>query len=150
MLGQLKKLFNLNKPVEEKSEPLPVKQNSKVQRKKKEKKPDPVLSEKERATAAGEPYVSILTVDIDPSNINAGSFELDWNDKFIINLIKAGYKQRVDDTDQVVVDRWFQTVCRNIALEVYEQQIADPTNRDVEEIRRIHTKDIGNGRSEIS
>lgn len=150
MLTQLKKIFNWNKPVEEKSEPQPAKQKPKVQRKKKEKKPEPILSEKERATAAGEPYVSILTVDVDPSNINSGSFELDWNDKFVINLIKAGYKQREDDTDQLIVDRWFQTVCRNIALEVYEQQAADPVNRDMEDIRRIHKKDLGNGRSEVS
>ena len=52
-----------------------------------------------------------------------------------------------DDTDTVIVDRWFQTVCRNIALEVYEQEQADPTNR---ELRNIRTRDLGNGRTEVS
>ena len=45
------------------------------------------------------------------------------------------------------MDRWFQTVCRNIALEMYEQQVADPENRDA---RVIRTKDLGNGRTEVS
>jgi hypothetical protein len=67
-----------------------------------------------------------------------------------LNLIRAGYKQRPDDTDQVIVDRWFQTVCRNIALEVYEQQVADPDNRDIDDIRRVSTRDLGNGRTEVS
>lgn len=113
------------------------------------KSESPKLSEKERATAADEPYVAILKVDVDPENINAGSFELDWNDKFVLNLIRAGYKRREDDTEQDVVDRWFQTVCRNIALEVYEQQAADPKNREMD-LRQVNRRDIGNGRSEIS
>jgi hypothetical protein len=92
--------------------------------------------------------VSILRVDLDPENINSGSFELDWNDKFVLNLVRAGYKQRPDDTDQTIVDRWFQTVCRNVALEVYEQQQADPSNRD--EVRVIRSRDIGGGRTEVS
>ena len=120
----------------------------------KEKKPrkakettSPELTEKEKATAAGEPYVAINKVEINPENINDGAFDLDYNDKFVLNLIKAGYKQRDDDTDVVIVDRWFQTVCRNIALEMYEQQVADPENRDA---RVIRTKDLGNGRTEVS
>ena len=124
----------------------PVKKPVKKTRKQKTKQ-DIVLSEKEKATLAGEPYISILRVEVDPSNINNGSFELDWNDKFVLNLIKAGYKQREDDSDTIIVDRWFQTVCRNIALEIYEQQQADPENRD---LRVIRTRDIGDGRTEVS
>lgn len=113
------------------------------------KKPKTELTAKELATQNNEPWVGIVSVEVDPNNINAGSFELDWNDKFLVNLIKSGYKQRPDDTDQTVVDRWFQTVCRNIALEVYEQQMADPQNR-YDELRRVQTRDIGGGRTEIS
>lgn len=117
-------------------------------------KPKPDTNSKEEnlskiaATQAGEPYINILSVELDPSNINNGSFELDWNDKFVLNLIRAGYKIREDDTDQVIVDRWFQAVCRNIALEIYEQEQADPMKRD--DIRIIRSRDIGNGRSEVS
>ena len=116
-------------------------------RKPKEKKVEPSLSEKEKATQAGEPYVGILKMELDPDDVNNGAFELDWNDKFVLNLIKAGYKQRDDDTDQLIVERWFQYVCRNVALELYEQQQADPDNRD---LRVVRTKDLGNGRTEVS
>lgn len=114
---------------------------------KQQKPPTPELTEKEKATAAGEPYIAITKVEINPENINDGAFELDWNDKFVLNLIKAGYKQRDDDTDQLIVERWFQYTCRNVALELYDQQIADPDNRDS---RVIRTKDLGNGRTEVS
>ncbi len=120
------------------------------------KKSAPKLSEKEKATRAGEPWVSILNVDIDEMDINNGAFEMDWNDKFVLNLIKAGYKQGDDDTDEEIVDRWFQQVCRNIALEVYEQDQADPYNRKDKDpitgadMRVVTSKDLGDGRSEVS
>ena len=119
----------------------------KVKKPTKEKKPEPEVSAKEKATLAGEPYINILGLEIDPNDINNGAFELDWNDKFILNLIRAGYKQKDTDSDNVIVERWFQNVCRNIALEMYEQQQADPTNRD---LRPIQTRDLGNGRTEVS
>jgi hypothetical protein len=112
-------------------------------------KPKKKLSPKEEANIKGEPYVAILKVDLDPNNINNGSFELDWNDKFLVNLVKQGYKIKADDTDNEIVDRWFQTVCRNIALEVYEQEIADPEKRR-DDIRVIRQRDLGNGRTEVS
>lgn len=128
-----------------------VKEESKPKTQKKpkpEKKEEVKLSPKEIATQNGEPYVNIVRVEIDPNDVNNGAFELDWNDKFVLNLVRAGYKIRKDDTDQIIVDRWFQTVCRNVALEVYEQEEADPEKRN--EVRIIRSKDIGNGRSEVS
>ena len=53
---------------------------------------DPVKTEKQLATERGEPWVAILHMDIDPENLHQGAFELDWNDKFIFNLIRAGYQ----------------------------------------------------------
>lgn len=138
MFDKLKKMFGVEKKVET---PAPKVESN-------ESKKKPKLSPKEEATAKGEPYVAILKVDIDPENINSGAFELDWNDKFIINLIKSGYKIKQDDTDSEIVDRWFQTVCRNIALEIYEQEQADPEKRD--DIRVIRQRDLGNGRTEVS
>ena len=107
----------------------------------------PVVSEKDKATAAGEPYVNILRMDVDPNNINEGSFELDWNSLFIARLVKAGYMMKKEDSETVRIERWFSQVCRNVALEVYEQAIADPSNRD---LRAMQTKDLGNGRTEVS
>lgn len=140
MFDKLKNLFK-------KQEVIPEVKKEKKPRKPKEKKVEPELTAKEKATQAGEPYVNIVKMDLDPNDVNNGSFELDWNDKFILNLIKSGYKMKDDDTDQTIADRWFQTVCRNIALELYEQQQADPENRD---IRVVRTKDLGNGRTEVS
>ena len=78
-------------------------------------------SPKELATEAGEPYINIVSVELDPDDIANGSFELDWNDVFVARLVKAGYMQRKDDTDDQIVDRWFQSVCRNILNENFEQ-----------------------------
>ena len=142
-MGLFDKLFG------KKPEPVKVEEPKKEKKPRQPRKPkqEPVLSEKEKATMEGEPYVAILRVEVDPNNINNGAFELDWNDKFVLNLVRAGYKQKDSDTDQALVDRWFQSVCRNIALEIYEQQQADPDNRD---LRVIKTKDIGDGRTEVS
>ena len=145
MFDKIKSIFKKPEPV--KQEPVKAEPKIKKPRKPKEPKIEKVLSEKEKATLAGEPYIAITKVDIDPNDMHNGAFELDWNDKFIINLIKAGYKQKDTDTDDVIADRWFQVVCRNIALEVYEQVQADPDNRDV---RPIRTRDLGNGRTEVS
>lgn len=144
------KLLDKIFPKQEETVKQPEPEKVKKPRKPRAKKQEPVLSAKQLASHNGEPYVSILRVDIDPNNINSGAFELDWNDKFVINLIKAGYKQREDDTDQIIVDRWFQTVCRNIALEIYEQKVADPTKRENDDLRRVQSRDLGNGRTEIS
>ena len=63
-------------------------------------------------------------------------------------MLFRSYKIRDDDTDAQIVDRWFQTVCRGIALELYEQQQADPEKRN--DMRVVQTRDLGNGRSEVS
>jgi hypothetical protein len=114
-------------------------------------KEQPTVSDKAKADELGLPYVNILKMELDPYDINTGAFELDWNDKFILNLIRAGYKIRDDDTDTIIVERWFQSVCRNVALELYEQQQADPENRAMaSEMRVVRAKDLGDGRTEVS
>lgn len=132
------------------TESKPATQKSQPRQRKKKEKSTQTLSAKEQATLAGEPYVAIVSVDVNFDNISNGSFTLDWNDKFVINLIKSGYKAKETDTDIQIVDRWFTQVCRNIALEFYEQEAADPSKRELDDVRQIRKKDIGNGRSEIS
>jgi hypothetical protein len=136
MFDKLKNLFN--KKVEAPKVEAPKKPREKKQ---------PELSAKEKATQAGEPYVSILSIDIDPNNVNAGAFELDWNDIFIAKLVKAGYMKKKEDTDQDIIDRWWTQICRQVVLELYDQQQADPENRD---LRNVRTRDLGNGRTEVS
>jgi len=123
----LDKLFGNKKP----AKPAEVKEKPKKAKK----------SEKELATERGEPYVAILSMDVDPNNLNEGAFELDWNDKFIANLRRAGYQGK-QDAD--LVDQWFQNVCRNVVLETYEQDQAMNMSRYTNE------RDLGNGRTEVS
>jgi hypothetical protein len=101
---------------------------------------------KESATEKDEPYVAILSMEIDPGNVQNGNFELDWNDKFVANLVRAGYQMNPKDTDADIVDRWFTAVCRNVVLETYEQYEAINPERD----RVIKSRNIGDGRSEVS
>ena len=131
--------------------PAPAVPKVKKPRKPKVQKEQPTISDKAKADELGLPYVNILKMELDPYDINSGAFELDFNDKFVLNLIRAGYKIRDDDTDTIIVDRWFQTVCRNVALEMYEQQQADPENRAMTgEMRVVRSKDLGDGRTEVS
>jgi hypothetical protein len=103
-------------------------------------------SEKDIATDKGEPWIQVLRVDVDPNNLHQGSFELDWNDIFVARLVKAGYMMKPTDTDAEIVDRWFQNICRNIVLETWEQEEAMRNSGSA----YVRSKDIGNGRSEVS
>jgi hypothetical protein len=101
-----------------------------------------VKTDKEIATEKGEPYVAILGMDIDYDNLTYGSFELDWNDKFVSNLVRAGYQGK---TDADIVDQWFQNVCRNVVMETWEQEQAIRTSGIY-----VQSRNIGDGRSEVS
>lgn len=105
-------------------------------------------SEKELATERGEPWVSVTSVELDPENVGNGAFELDWNEKFITNLVRAGYQQKPNESEDVIVDRWFAEVCRNVVAENFEQWEA---NQPFEaRPRNIDRRDLGNGKTEVS
>jgi len=111
----------------------------------KEKPEKAKKSAKDIATEKGEPYVAILSIDVNPDSMHEGSFELDWNTLFVTRLIKAGYMLKKDDTDAEIVDRWFQNVCRHVVMETWEQEQAmNPT------VRYTQSRDIGGGRREVS
>jgi hypothetical protein len=106
----------------------------------------PEKTAKQIATEKNEPYVAILTMDIDPNNLHQGAFELDWNEIFIARLVKAGYMMKPTDADSDIVDRWFQNVCRHVVMETWEQDQAMRNSAG----GYVHTRDIGDGRTEIS
>jgi len=106
----------------------------------------PTKSNKEIATEKGEPYVAMVRMDIDPENLHQGAFELDWNEIFIARLVKAGYMIKREDTDAEIVDRWFQNVCRHVVMETWEQEQAIRNSG----AQYVNTRDLGNGRSEVS
>jgi hypothetical protein len=106
----------------------------------------PEKTAKQLATENNEPYVAILSMDIDPANLHQGAFELDWNEIFIARLVKAGYMMKPTDADSDLVDRWFQNVCRHVVMETWEQEQAIRNSG----AQYVRTRDIGDGRTEIS
>lgn len=100
------------------------------------------LSPKERATAQGIPYVTVLDTHVNKDNIRNGFLELDWNDEFILQLKQAGYGFD-GDPDEEIVDRWFRTLCKDIAAD----EGVDMTDRGA---GYINVTKLADGKSEIS
>ena len=100
---------------------------------------------KQIATDKKEPYVNIVSLDVDLDNLHQGAIELDWNEIFVARLVKAGYMIKKDDTDAEIVDRWFQNVCRHVVMETWEQEEAIAKSG-----MWVRSTDVGNGRSEVS
>jgi hypothetical protein len=118
-----------------------------IKNKFKKEKPKPKAKKKtpmDIATANGEPYINIVKMDVDFDNVGDGAFEMEWNDIFVARLIKAGYQMKPNDKDSDIVDRWFQTVCRNVVMETFEQQEAMNPGM------KTNKRDLGDGKSEIS
>jgi hypothetical protein len=139
MINKIKSLFGSKAnvtppPAQPKPEPPPQPPKPKAKA--------PEKSAKELATERGEPYVAVLSMDVDPENLHQGAFELDWNDKFVANLIRAGYQGK---TDSDVVDQWFQNVCRHVVMETWEQEQAIKNSGIY-----VQSRNIGDGRSEVS
>lgn len=105
----------------------------------------PAKTAKQIATEKGEPWVQVLSIEVDPNNLHQGAFELDWNDIFVARLVKAGYMIKREDTDAEIVDRWFQNVCRHVVMETWEQEEAIKKSGIY-----VQSRDLGNGRSEVS
>jgi len=59
-------------------------------------------------------WVKVLNMNVNPDNPRNGFFELDWNKEFVNMLQQNGYQ---GDTEEQIVDRWFQTLCRTIGNE---------------------------------
>lgn len=72
------------------------------------------LSPKELATEKKEPWIAVLDTHVNKDNIRNGFFELDWNEYFVLQLKEAGYQ---GDTEEAVVDRWFQELCKGVGSE---------------------------------
>jgi hypothetical protein len=99
------------------------------------------LTPKERATAKGEPWVSVLETKVNPENIRNGFFELDWNELFVLKLRQEGFGFE-GDPEEEIVDRWFRDIVR--------QMLTDEgldTNRPA---GYINVVPIAKGKSEVS
>ena len=81
-----------------------------------EKEEKAKMDPKARATARGEPYVTVLDTHVNKDNIRNGFFELDWNPEFIVQLKQAGYGFE-GDPEEEIVDRWFRDLAGNMLAE---------------------------------
>jgi hypothetical protein len=61
-----------------------------------------------------DPIVKVLSVNVNPENPRNGFFELDWNKEFVNMLQQNGYQ---GETEEQIVDSWFQSLCRTIGNE---------------------------------
>ena len=98
------------------------------------------LTPKELATEKQESYIAVLDTKVNKENVRNGFFELDWNEYFVVELRLAGYN---GSTEEEIVDKWFQDLCRNIGAEA-----------GVDMERRgsgyINVNSLGDGKTEIS
>lgn len=99
------------------------------------------LTEKERATKKGEPWVAVLDTKVNPDNIRNGFFELDWNELFVKELILNGYGTEADPEEEIV-DRWF----REIVYNMFADEGLDTTRGS----GYINVVPISKGKSEVS
>ena len=139
----LKKVTGLKK-IEEEKERLVVEAALASARAEAAKKEEELakMTPKERATAKGEPYIAVLETHVNKENLRNGFFELDWNEIFVLQLRQAGYGFE-GDPDEEVVDRWFRTLCKDVAGE----EGVDMTDRGA---GYINVKKIAEGKSEVS
>jgi len=103
---------------------------------------EPGTDAKAEATKKKEPYVAVLNVEMKDNNPRNGFFELDWNEYFIRELRLNGYQ---GDSEEEIVDAWFKELCGNVAR---DEGVASPDNPMGAGF--INTKDIGDGKSEVS
>ena len=93
---------------------------------------------KKKETTSEEPWVKVLNMNVNPENPRNGFFELDWNDEFVNMLKQNGY---IGESEEEIVDRWFQSLCRTIGN---EQGLGDVAGGYVQVNRR------NDGKTEVS
>ena len=74
---------------------------------------------KTKGSKSEEPMVKVIKLHVQPENPRNGFFELDWNDEFVNMLRQSGYQ---GESQEEVVDRWFQTLCRTVGNEQMAKQ----------------------------
>jgi hypothetical protein len=143
MKNFFKRITGIEKLEQEKAEALAQAEEARLAAEKAKREEETAkMTPKERATAKGEPYISVLETHVNKDNLRNGFFELDWNDQFVLQLKQEGYGFD-GDPDEEIVDRWFRTLCKDIGNE----EGVDMTDRGA---GYINVKKIAEGRSEVS
>jgi hypothetical protein len=143
MKNILNKVFGIEKLTEKRNEANRLRNEAKERADEAKKIAEEAkLTPKELATKNEQPWVDVLETHIDTKNLRNGFFELDWNEYFVLQLIKEGYGSE-GDPEEAVVDRWFRTLCTDVANE----DGVDMTDRTA---GYINVNKLGNGKSEVS
>jgi len=66
-------------------------------------------------------------MDVNVDDPKQGYMELDWNDEFVAMLQEKGY---TGESDESVVNKWFNDVCRTVLLQEMEDQDYGLENQD--------------------
>lgn len=112
----------------------------------KENKITDIEYQKQIATHNKEPWVTVLSMDFGGKQALEGSFELDWNEFFVENLIKEGYSGPTDDN---IVNQWFMTVCRNVAMEEFDGtgEFTSDSEANLETMKRWNSSTTQDGKT---
>lgn len=76
-------------------------------------------ADKEKARITKEPWVEVKRMEVNPDDPKAGYMELDWNEHFVAMLQEKGY---VGKSDEDVVNKWFNDICRTVLMQELEDQ----------------------------
>ena len=66
------------------------------------------------ATIKKEPWVNVVKMGVNPTNVTQGFFELDWNDEFVIMLQESGIEGK---SDEEIVNKWFNGDCLTVLIQ---------------------------------
>jgi hypothetical protein len=102
-----------------------------------------VEHDKQVSTIKNEPYVGVLKTNFNPAKPKNGWFELDWNQKFVDDLVTAGY---TGEKDEDVVNKWFNDLCRNVMMEEMDSDVVQELKDNIKE----NKTEIGDGKVEYS
>lgn len=88
-----------------------------------------------------EPFVCILNSGFNAKDgVNGLSFEFDWNEYWIKELIANGYSGLNDDH---IIQQWFDDLCRSVLNEEHEEQpIPFNSGRVINSVRNNRTTDF--------
>lgn len=99
-----------------------------------------IEADKKIATLKNEPWVGTVSSEY---KLNRGTdgftFELDWNDEFVVMLRDAGYDGL---TDELVVEEWFEDVTKNELIDLVGEGVDDADEEDEDDFTIPKTRTV--------
>ena len=84
--------------------------------------------DRRKASVLKQPWVEVKKMQVNEEDPKQGYMELDWNDEFVAMLTEKGY---TGESDESVVNGWFNDVCRTVLLdEIQDQDYGMEPQRD--------------------